>query len=76
MEPAFITNGAGPALVLAANAVSDGRLVSVFADGDMPGGENYWLAFARGRRQSEAAGALAAWIRAEMAGAVDAADDV
>ncbi|MGY6661021.1 MAG: LysR family transcriptional regulator [Glycocaulis sp.] len=90
VEPAFITDGAGPAMalaeagaglvlgrkLLAANAVSDGRLVSAFADGDMAGGESYWLAFARGRRQSEAAGALAAWIRAEMAGAVDAADEL
>ncbi|MFC4724972.1 LysR substrate-binding domain-containing protein [Glycocaulis abyssi] len=89
-EPGFITDRAGPALalaaagtgivlgrkLLAAGAVNDGRLVSVFADGDMPGGESYWLAFARGRRRSEAASALAAWIRAEMASFTDAADEL
>lgn len=90
VQPAFITDGAGPAMalaeagagvvlgrkLLAAGAVNAGRLVSVFADGDMPGGESYWLAFARGRRRTEGVNTLAAWIRAEMAGFTDAADEL
>ncbi|AZU04432.1 LysR family transcriptional regulator [Glycocaulis alkaliphilus] len=90
VQPAFITDGTGPAMALAeagaglvlgrkllvASAVNEGRLVSVFADGDMPDGENYWLAFARGRRRSDAVNLFAAWFRAEIAGAVDAADEL
>ncbi len=89
-QPVFVTDRAGAALalaesgagvalgrrLLAVNAISAGRVVSVFADGDMPGGESYWLAFARGRRRSEPVNMLAAWLRAEMASVTDASDEL
>ncbi|MFN3835688.1 MAG: LysR substrate-binding domain-containing protein [Glycocaulis sp.] len=62
--------------LLAADRIGAGRLVAVFADGDMPGAQTYWLVTPRGRRQSEPARAQAAALRSGMARFMDAADEL